>query len=146
MSVTEKQKLIIEEFSKLSSWEDKYKKIIQMGKELPEFPSEYVKEEFLVKGCQSQVWLYAFNENSKMHIIGDSDAMIVKGLLALLLNVFNDEKPTEVMQAPVDFIEKLGLNVHLSQSRSNGLAAMIKQIKLFAMAFHTINLNQSEVK
>lgn len=142
MSIQENQLKIIEEFNKYSQWEDKYKALIKMGKDIPEFPDAYYEEQYLVKGCQSQVWLYAFNEGDKMHIIGDSDAMIVKGLLALLLEVYNDQKLEDIMQMQPSFIEDLGLNVHLSQSRSNGLAAMVKQIKLYAMAFYTANQNK----
>ncbi|MFK8138737.1 MAG: SufE family protein [Bdellovibrionales bacterium] len=138
MSIEEKQNQIISEFNKLGSWEDRYKKLIQLGKDLPEFPDQYHKEDYLVKGCQSQVWLYAFNENGKMHIIGDSDAMIVKGLLAIVLKVYNDQAYEEIMKAEPRFVTELGLNVHLSQSRSNGLASMIKQIKLYAMAFYSM--------
>jgi cysteine desulfuration protein SufE len=139
MSLQEKQEKIIEEFKQYSDWESKYKALIKKGKDLPEFPDAYYEEKYLVKGCQSQVWLYAFNEGDSMHIIGDSDAMIVKGLLALILEVYNDQKLEDILKMEPKFVTELGLNVHLSQSRSNGLAAMIKQIKLYAMAFYTAN-------
>lgn len=142
MSIQENQSKIIEEFNQHGQWEDKYKALIKKGKDLPEFPDAYYEDQYLVKGCQSQVWLYAFNEGERMHIIGDSDAMIVKGLLALILEVYNDQKLEDIMQMEPSFITDLGLNVHLSQSRSNGLAAMIKQIKLYAMAFYTANQNK----
>lgn len=142
MSILENQEKIIQEFTQFDNWEDKYKALIKKGKDLPEFPDSYYDEKYIVKGCQSKVWLYAFNEGEKMHIIGDSDAMIVKGLLALILEVYNDEKLVDIMNMEPKFITDLGLNVHLSQSRSNGLAAMIKQIKLYAMAFYTANQNK----
>ena len=142
MSILENQEKIIQEFTQFDNWEDKYKALIKKGKDLPEFPDSYYDEKYIVKGCQSKVWLYAFNEGEKMQIIGDSDAMIVKGLLALILEVYNDEKLVDIMNMEPKFITDLGLNVHLSQSRSNGLAAMIKQIKLYAMAFYTANQNK----
>ena len=139
MNIQDKQEKIIDEFNQYKDWETKYKALIKKGKDLPEFPDAYYEEKYLIKGCQSKVWLYAFNEGNKMHIIGDSDAMIVKGLLALILEVYNDQPLESIMQMEPKFVTDLGLNVHLSQSRSNGLAAMIKQIKLYAMAFYTQN-------
>lgn len=139
MNISEKQQKIIADFAQYKDWESKYKALIQLGKELPEFPDSYYDDKYLIRGCQSKVWLYAFNEGQRMHIIGDSDAMIVKGLLALLLEVYNDQPLEDIMRMEPSFITELGLNVHLSQSRSNGLAAMLKQIKLYAMAFYTQN-------
>lgn len=138
MNIQEAQTKIIDAFSQLQTWEDKYKYIIQLGKALPPLPAEYMTDKYKVNGCQSQVWLYAQYENGKVHFIGDSDAMIVKGLLALLLSIFSDKTSDEIMTANAQFITDLGLNVNLSQSRSNGVAAIIKQMKLYAFAFHSL--------
>lgn len=136
------QKDIVDRFTKFSSWEDRYKMIISLGKELPPFPEEEKVEDKLIKGCQSQVWLIAEFRDGKVYYSGDSDAMIVKGLLALVLSIFSDQNPHDIIKFQPEFLTQIGLNVHLSQSRSNGLAAMIKQIKLYAMAF--IALHESK--
>ena len=136
MTVLERQKMIVEEFAKLSQWEDKYKRIIELGKKLPPFAEELKTEQLKVKGCQSQVWLKA--ERSPLGEIifsGDSDALLVKGLLALMLQVFSKAKPQEILEAPIDFLKQLGLDSHLSPSRSNGVFSMIKQMRLYAQAF-----------
>ena len=117
-------------------WEDRYKWIIDQGKKLPAIPEEIKKDENLVKGCQSRVWLWVtLSQDKKMIIQADSDAMIVKGLVALMLRLFNDLSPQEVIATNPEFINELGLDQHLSQSRANGLVAMIKQIKNFALAY-----------
>ena len=136
MTVLERQKMIVEEFAKLSQWEDKYKRIIELGKKLPPFAEELKTEQLKVKGCQSQVWLKA--ERSPLGEIiftGDSDALLVKGLLALMLQVFSKSRPEEILEAPIDFLKQLGLDSHLSPSRSNGVFSMIKQMRLYAQAF-----------
>jgi cysteine desulfuration protein SufE len=138
MTIEQAQQQIVADFQALNTWEDKYKKIISLGKELAALPEEYYTEKYKVNGCQSQVWLHARMQNGKVVFIGDSDAMIVKGLLAILLKIFSEHSPEEIMQANPDFITKIGLNVHLSQSRSNGVAAMIKQMKLYAFALHSM--------
>tara|TARA_B100001248_G_scaffold262732_1_gene261861 strand:- start:4987 stop:5421 length:435 start_codon:yes stop_codon:yes gene_type:complete len=143
MSVQENKEQLLAEFSDLPNWEAKYKKIIDMGKNLSA-PENIMQEKYIVKGCQSQVWLHATHDGDKVHFQGTSDAMIVKGLLALLLKIFSGQKIDDVLQADINFINELGLNVHLSQSRSNGLAAMIKQMKLYAMAFKTIQLQKEQ--
>lgn len=127
------QQSIIDEFNRIQSWEDRYKKIIQIGKELPKMSSEYYDEKFLVKGCQSQVWMMAqLREDGKMQIFADSDALIVRGLVALLLKAYADLTPQEILQAPPRFIEELGFKDYLSPSRANGFVAMVRQIMLFA--------------
>jgi len=141
MTITENKDKLIAEFSLLSDWESKYKKIIEMGRQL-EDAEDLMQEKLLVKGCQSQVWLHATQENEHIFFRGTSDAMIVKGLLALLLKIFSGQKIDDVLQADLSFVSELGLNVHLSQSRSNGFAAMIKQMKLYAMAFKTMKLHK----
>lgn len=131
-----KQQAIIDEFSKISGWEDRYKKIIKIGKELPELPEELYSEKFLVKGCQSQVWMHAhLNDQKNMVIQADSDALIVKGLVALLLKVYSGLPPAQIVESQPRFIEELGFKDYLSPSRANGFLAMIKQIHLYAQAF-----------
>lgn len=142
MSIEEKKQNIVSDFQNLPSWEEKYKKIIQLGKKLPPISEDLLAEKYLVKGCQSQVWLHAKQEENRIYFQGDSDAMIVKGLLAILLEIFSGQDIDEVLTADLSFVNDLGLNVHLSQSRSNGLAAMIKQMKLYAMAFKTMQINK----
>lgn len=136
ITVSEKQQQIIEEFKAFTTWEDKYKYIIQLGKELEPMSEADKSEDLKVKGCQSQVWLKA-DLNNEFNIVfqADSDALIVKGLIALLLRVFSEQSPESILQADVKFIQEIGLSSHLSASRSNGLQSMIKQIKYYAQAF-----------
>lgn len=138
MSIQDKQQAIVEEFSRFDSWEDRYKHIIQKGKTLPPFPEEHRTEKNKVRGCQSQVWMHANFDGHKIHYDIDSDAMIVKGLASILRNVFNEEEPSAIISAPLEFLEKIGLTQHLSQSRANGLAAMVKQFKNYAVAFNAM--------
>lgn len=127
---------LLEVFEKLPSWEAKYKKIIQMGKELEVMPAEFHDEIHKVKGCQSQVWLFAqLTPEGKLKLLGDSDALIVKGLVALLLKIYDNSLPNEILTTPPQFIKDLGLEEHLSPSRSNGFYAVLKQIILYAQAF-----------
>lgn len=136
MSISQKQKDLVAEFSKFSNWEDRYKLIIAKGKSLAELPTELKLEANQVKGCQSQVWLVAsLTDNGLMKLQGDSDAMIVKGLVSLLLEVYSEQDPTEVLQNPPDFLKQLGFDGNLSPSRANGLSSMIKQIMYYAAAF-----------
>lgn len=136
MSIQDKQNRIIAEFTQSPQWEDRYKKIIQMGKNLPEMPADLKTDENIVKGCQSQVWLHArLNDQGKIVLVGDSDALIVKGLVALLLDVYSEATPSEVLQTPPDFLKALGFEGNLSPSRANGLHSMLKQIKMYATAF-----------
>lgn len=138
MTVLEKQNQIVNEFSKIESWEDRYKLLIKKGKALPELPSEIQTDKYKVKGCQSNVWMHARKENGKIVFVANSDASIVKGLIALLLDVYSGHTPEDVMTIPPKFIEELGINTHLSQARANGLAAMMKQMKLYAFALGQI--------
>jgi cysteine desulfuration protein SufE len=119
----------------LNDWEERYKRIIQMGKELAPMPEEYKTEANKVKGCQSQVWLFARLHEGKVLYYGDSDASIVKGLVALILKVYHDASPAEILAFKPQFIDELGLRQHLSMSRANGLNAMLKQVQLYALAF-----------
>ncbi|MGE3683145.1 MAG: SufE family protein [Bdellovibrionales bacterium] len=136
--MTERQHQVVAEFKQLSSWEDRYKKLIQLGKELPDLAEEMKQEKFKVKGCQSQVWMHARLEESCIVFEADSDALLVRGLVALLLRVYSGATPEEILTTPPDFVKEIGLESRLSPSRANGLFAMIKQMKLYAMAFHTM--------
>lgn len=133
--MTEEIQEIIEEFELLSDWQDKYMHIIEMGKELPSLPDSKKTEENIVRGCQSKVWLHAEQEEEKIHFEADSDAIITKGLVALLIRVFSKKSPDEVLAIDLSFLETIGVADHLSMTRSNGLRAMIKQMQLYAVAF-----------
>jgi cysteine desulfuration protein SufE len=143
MTLKEREAQLIQEFSKISSWEDRYKKIIELGRVLPDLPESLRTEESKVKGCQSQVWLHArLSEQGAMELQGDSDALIVKGLVAVLLKVYSGSMPEEVLAASPGFLKTLGFEGNLSPSRANGLFAMIKQIQMFAMAFRYLQTSQ----
>ena len=136
-SINEIQDEIIEDFDFFEDWDDKYGHIIDMGKELQPLAEEFKTEDNIIKGCQSQVWLHAKTEGDNLVFEADSDAIIVKGLVAMLLKVFSNHTPDEIMNADIYFMEKIGMAQHLSPTRSNGLVAMVKQIKLYALAFKT---------
>ncbi len=133
MSIAERSKAIVDEFEKFPSWEEKYSHLIKIGKDCHIDP-KYQTDQYKVKGCQSSVWMFAEMKDGKVYFQADSDAAIVKGLVALALRVYSGAEPQEIMQSNADFLEKLGLNNNLSQTRASGLASMIKQIKLFAFA------------
>lgn len=135
MGILETQNAIVEEFAKLPTWEERYRRIIELGKTVPAFPEAERTEKNKVRGCQSQVWMHATLEDGHVRYDIDSDAMIVKGLAAILLKTFSDRTPGEIIAASTDFLEKIGLTQHLSQSRSNGLAAMTRQFKNYALVF-----------
>lgn len=144
MNMQNKINQLLAEFPESLDWETKYKKIIEKGKKLPELRSEHRTDANLIKGCQSQVWLYAsLNQQSKtMELFADSDALIVKGLVAILIDIFNNESPAEVLKTDLVFFDKMGLKNHLTPSRANGFSAMIKQIFNYAIAFnYLINKN-----
>ena len=139
MGLVERQQAILEEFSKINNWEDRYKKIISMGKAMADLPENLRTEESKVKGCQSQVWLHAqLSDQGRIQLQGDSDALLVKGLVALLIYVYNDSTPAEILGNSADFLSKMGFESHLSRSRTNGLFSMVKQIRHFAMAFQVL--------
>ncbi len=127
---------IVDEFLLFDSWEDKYEYIIDMGKKLKPLPDEYKKEENKIKGCQSTVWMHSNYQDGKIFYEADSDAMIVKGLVSMLIRVFSGQSPKDVIESPVKFIDDIGMTSHLAQTRSNGLRAMIKQMKLDAIAWN----------
>ena len=131
-----KQEFIQSEFSSITQWEERYKKIIALGQTLPQLASSMYQDKFLVKGCQSRVWLHAQMDNKKHMILqADSEALIVRGLIYLLIEMYSGLTPREVLDSPPTFIKDLGFEKHLSPSRSNGLLSMIQQIKLYAKAF-----------
>ncbi len=136
MSLKERSEQMAADFQKLSSWEDRYKKIIALGKQLPDLPDDLRTEEAKVKGCQSQVWLHAkLNSQGEIEFQGDSDALLVKGLVALLLKIYSGSTPEEILTTPPDFLKAIGFEGNLSPSRANGLFSMLKQIRYFATAF-----------
>lgn len=137
MSINEIQDELIEEFSLFTDWMEKYEYIIQLGKELPLIDEQYKIEENLIKGCQSRVWLHADHQNGKVLFTADSDAIITKGLVSMVVRVLSDHTPQEIVNAELYFVDKIGLREHLSVTRSNGLLSMIKQMKLYALALQS---------
>ncbi len=136
MSIEEIQNEIIEEFSTFDEWMDKYEYLIELGRDLPQIDPKYKTNEYLINGCQSKVWLNAELKDGKIYFTADSDAIITKGIVALLIRVLNKRTPQEVMNANLFFIDKIGLSENLSPTRSNGLLAMIKQMKMYGMAYN----------
>ena len=143
MSINELQDNIIDEFSAFDDWMDKYALLIDLGNSLPPLDERYKTESNLIEGCQSRVWLQADFVDGKIHCQGESEAVIVKGIVALLIQVLNDHTPQEILDADLYFIEKVGLKEHLSPTRSNGLVAMVKQMRLYAMAFRAKEMQES---
>lgn len=136
-TINELQDEIIEEFSDFDDWMDKYQLLIDIGSEQPALPDEYKTEQNLIDGCQSRVWLQADLKDGIITFQAESDALIVKGIVALLIRVLSGHTPQEIMEADLYFIERIGLKEHLSPTRSNGLVAMLKQMKMYALAFST---------
>jgi cysteine desulfuration protein SufE len=134
----QRQQDIVDEFAGLASWEDRYKKLIALGKTLPDLPAEKKLDDYKVKGCQSQVWIHARLEDGRVWFEADSDAILVRGLVALLLRVYSGARPADILATPPDFVGRIGLESKLSPSRANGLFSMIKQIKFYAMAFQAM--------
>jgi len=137
MTINEIQDEIIEEFSGLDDWMDKYQLLIDLGNELAPLDERYKTEQNLIDGCQSRVWLQADYEDGQIRFSAESDALIVKGIVSLLIRVLSDHTPQEILDADLYFIEEIGLKEHLSPTRSNGLVAMVKQIRAYALAFST---------
>ncbi|GAB1454409.1 SufE family protein [Draconibacterium sp.] len=138
MTIEQVQQDIIEEFSVYTDWMDKYGYLIELGNELQDLDSKEKTDQNLIKGCQSRVWLVAEFDNGKINFRGESDAVIVKGLVALLLRAVSGRTPDELIENELHFIDDLGLKQHLSPTRSNGLLAMVKQIRLYAVAYKKI--------
>ncbi len=138
MTINERQDEIIEEFSGLDDWMDKYQLLIDLGNEQQPVDEQYKTEQNLIDGCQSRVWLQAdYLESGVIHFQAESDALIVKGIVALLIRVLNDATPQEILDADLYFIDQIGLKEHLSPTRSNGLLAMVRQIRTYALAFRS---------
>ncbi len=137
MTIKEIQEEIIDEFSMFEDWMERYEYIIELGKSLPLIDDEYKLDENLIIGCQSKVWLHSEIENDKLKFTAESDAILTKGIVAILLRVFNHQSPKDVLDTDLYFIDEIGLKEHLSPTRANGLVAMIKQIKLYALAFQS---------
>ena len=135
MTIDETQQEIIDEFSIFTDWMDKYAYIIEQGNKLPTLDDKYKTPENIIKGCQSRVWLQAETENGRINFQTESDAIIVKGLLALVMRIFNNRTFDEILEADLRFIQEIGLTEHLSPTRSNGLLSVIKQIRFSAMAY-----------
>jgi cysteine desulfuration protein SufE len=135
MTINERQDEVIEEFQDFDDWMDKYQLLIDLGNEQAPLDEKYKVESNLIDGCQSRVWLQADYEDGKIHFQAESDALIVKGIVALLIRVLNDSTPQQILDADLYFIKQIGLKEHLSPTRSNGLLAMVKQIRMYALAF-----------
>jgi cysteine desulfuration protein SufE len=138
MTIEEVQREILDEFSVYEDWMDKYGYLIELGNNLPALPASEKTDEHLIRGCQSRVWFVAELQDDKIYFRGESDAVIVKGLVALLLRVVSGRTPAELLGSEMHFIDDLGLRQHLSPTRSNGLLAMVKQIKLYAVAYNKV--------
>jgi len=141
MKIKEIQDEIIEEFSMFDDWMQRYEYIIELGKTLPLIKEEYKTDENLIKGCQSKVWLQGEQNEDKILFTADSDAILTKGIIAILIRSFSDQKASDILAADTDFIDKIGLKEHLSATRANGLVSMIKNIKMYALAFDSKNKN-----
>lgn len=128
------QEEIVETFSLLEDWTDRYQYLIDLGRQMPPLPEDCKTEQYRLKGCQSQVWIKTSVEDGRLHILAASDSSIVAGLIALLLKVYGDRHPADILSTPPDFIHRIGLDEHLSPTRSNGLAAMVQQIRQMAVA------------
>jgi cysteine desulfuration protein SufE len=134
-NIVETEQEIVSEFDLFDSWDDKYEYIIDLGKKLPPLDPKYKTDENRVRGCQSSVWLAADYKDGKLFFQADSDAVIVKGLISMLIRVLNKRTPDEILDAKMDFIREIGMTTHLAQTRSNGLLSMIKQMKHYALAY-----------
>ena len=135
MTIQEIENQIIEDFSIFTDWLDKYEYIIELGKNVPVIEEGAKKEENLIKGCQSRVWLDCWQDDGKLFFAADSDAIITKGIISLLIRVYNGQRPKDILESDLSFIDAIGLQENLSPTRANGLVSMIKQIKMYALAF-----------
>ena len=139
MSITEIQNEIVDEFSMFDdeNWDERYQYVIDLGKTLPLIAPGYRTDENIIKGCQSKVWIHAEERDGRVVFTADSDAILTKGIIAILIRTFSNQKATDILNASTDFIDKIGLKEHLSPTRANGLVSMIKQIKMYALAFQS---------
>ena len=139
MKIKEIQEEIVEEFSMFDDWMERYEYIIELGKNLPLIKEEFKTENNLIKGCQSKVWLQGKQKDDKIIFTADSDAILTKGIIAILIRVFSNQSAKDILDADMSFIDEIGLKEHLSPTRANGLVSMIKNIKMYALAFNTQN-------
>jgi len=139
MKIKDIQEEIVDEFSMFDDWMQRYEYIIELGKNLPLIKEEYKVDENLIKGCQSKVWLQGEQNDDKIVFTADSDAILTKGIIAILIRVFSNQTPKDIIDANMDFIDEIGLKEHLSPTRANGLVSMIKNIKMYALAFNVKN-------
>nr|WP_255673738.1 SufE family protein [Mangrovimonas futianensis] len=137
VSIKNIQQDIIEEFSMFDDWEERYQYMIDLGKSLPLIDEKFKTEDHLIKGCQSRVWVNAELKDDKVLFTADSDAIITKGIIAILIRVFSNQNPKDIIEADTEFIDEIGLKEHLSPTRANGLVSMIKQLKMYAIAYQT---------
>ena len=137
MKIIDIQSQIIDEFEIMDDWMEKYEYMISLGKSLPKMDNDFKNDSNLIKGCQSRVWLHAELKNDNIFFHADSDAIITKGIISILIRIYSGQPPKEILDSNFDFINKIGLKEHLSQTRANGLLSMIKQIKMYALAFQT---------
>ena len=134
MTIQETQNEIIDEFSMFDDWEERYQYMIDLGKTLPLIDDAHKTDDNIIKGCQSKVWVHANMNDNKVVFTADSDAIITKGIIAILIRTFSNQHPTAILEANTDFIDKIGLKEHLSPTRANGLVSMVKQLKIYALA------------
>jgi len=139
MTIKEIQDDIVDEFSMFDDWMQRYEYIIELGKSLPLIEEQYKTEDNVIKGCQSKVWVHAEQNDEKVVFTADSDAILTKGIIAILIRTFSNQKAADILDANTDFIDEIGLKEHLSPTRANGLVSMIKQIKMYALAFSAKN-------
>jgi len=137
MEIKEIQQQIVDEFSMFDDWMQRYEYMIDLGKSLPLIEEKYKTEDNIIKGCQSKVWVHAELEDDRLVFTADSDAIITKGIIAILVRAFSNQKPQDIIEADTQFIDDIGLKEHLSPNRANGLVSMIKQLKLYAVAYQT---------
>ena len=137
MSIAAQQEEIVSEFALFDDWMQRYEYMIELGKSLPLIASEYKTDDHIIKGCQSKVWVHAELEDNKIVFTADSDAIITKGIIAILIRVFSNQHPKDILAADTTFIDEIGLKEHLSPTRANGLVSMIKQLKMYAIAYQT---------
>jgi cysteine desulfuration protein SufE len=139
MTIQEIQDEIVDEFSMFDDWMQRYEYIIDLGKSLPLIDEQFKTEDNIIKGCQSKVWVHADQNGEKVVFTADSDAILTKGIIAILIRAFSNQKAVDILEANTDFIDKIGLKEHLSPTRANGLVSMVKKIKMYALAFNAKN-------
>ncbi len=137
MTIEAIQEEIIDEFAMFDDWMQRYEYMIELGKSLPLIETQYKTDDNIIKGCQSRVWVHAELNNGKLVFTADSDAIITKGIIAILIRAFSNQRPQDIIEADTDFIDEIGLKEHLSPTRANGLVSMVKQLKLYAIAYQT---------